>query len=189
MSCLSSIRVAAALLPAALLLHEGAYGFAGSREIGAHGYLAAILPLVALVGGSLLIAALLLPTLRPRADVGGAAALRPFTIALALVALFAVQEGTEIVLLGGGLGQLVALLAGSWLLLPLALLLGAGGAAIVTALERAGAEIARLLGVSGRPLRRLRRSSARRPPAMRVRTERSSPLAFGLARRPPPLAL
>lgn len=188
MSCLSSVRVAAALLPAALVLHEGAYGFAGSREIGAHGYLAAILPLIALVGGSLLMAALLLPALRPRADVGGTAALRPFSIALALITLFAVQEGTEIVLLGGGLGQLVALLASSWLLLPLALLLGAGGAAIVAALERAGAEIARRLGVCGEPLGHRSRARVPRLRPAQARRHTFSPLAFGLARRPPPLS-
>ena len=36
---LRAIRIAAALLPAALALHEGAYALGGGEASGAHGYL------------------------------------------------------------------------------------------------------------------------------------------------------
>jgi hypothetical protein len=181
------IRVAAALVPSALLLHEAVYIVAGGAEAAAHGYLAKVLPVVAVLVGSLVVAALLLPAIRAgrEGQVGaGAAVFRPFAIAIALVGLFVAQEGVEIVLLGGGLGQLAAVLAGSWLLLPLALLLGALGAGVVEVLERAGACIARLIGPTPGQLHR--RTSSARPASLQTRGRRTSPLAFGIARRPPP---
>jgi hypothetical protein len=181
---LSWLRVAAALLPAALLMHEAVYAFADAPDTGSHTYLAEALPLLAVLGGSLLLAALLLPALQPRNDGDGAAAARPFAIALALVTLFALQEGTEIMLLGGGVGQLVAVLTTAWLLLPLALLLGSAGAAAVEALARAGAGIARL--VRSRDRRHPRRPTQVRLASFSARGRRFSPLAFGIACRPPP---
>ena len=180
-----TIRITAALVPSALLLHEAVYAVAGAADTGSHGYLAEALPILAVLVGALIVAALILPSLRFDAARGASAAvLRPFVIALALVGLFVVQEGVEIALLGGGLGQLATVLAASWLLLPLSLLLGALGAALVEGLERAGARIARLIGTSRR--RRPRRAPIARPASLSTRGRRTSPLAFGIARRPPP---
>jgi hypothetical protein len=189
MARLGLLRVAAALLPAALLLHEAVYAVGGEADTGSHGYLAEVLPLLAVLGGSFAVAALLLPGLRGGAgseDGPVAAVLRPVAIALALLALFLIQEGAEIALLGGGVEQLAAVMAASWLLLPVALLLGALGAAYADWLGRAGLRLAVLIAGSGRPRPRRRPAGARRTPATRRAVHLFSPLAFGLARRPPP---
>jgi hypothetical protein len=183
-SGLTSIRLAAVLVPAALLLHEGVYLFAGSPDTGTHGYLATALPVLALLAASLVAASLLLPIMRPRSDAGAAGALRPFLIAGTLLALFGIQESAEILLFGGGLGQLAAVLTGSWLLLPLALLLGTLGTALADGLERAGEHLAAL--VRARPEQARRRSGGARLTSLHTVGWRSSPLAFGIACRPPP---
>jgi hypothetical protein len=187
MKRLTSIRIAAALLPATLLLHEAVYLAAGSPDTGSHGYLETFLPVIAVGGVSLLVAALLLPSLQGGGDQSVAVvALRPVSIAFALILLFSVQELAEIALLGGGISQLATVLGASWLLLPLALLCGTLGTALVDTLERLGEEIARFVTRRSKPMRSRRTPRGRcAPPLAEARC--ISPLAFGLARRPPPV--
>jgi hypothetical protein len=182
---LTSIRLAAVLLPSSLLLHEGAYALAGGVSGRSHDYFALFLPILAVAAVSLAVAAILLPALgfgvgddRVRS--------RPFAIALALIVLFAVQEGAEALLFGGGAAQVATAVAAAWALLPLALMLGVVGAGLIELLERAGDRLARLLERRRQP--RPRPVNAPRPAALnRTSFAAGSPLAFGLARRPPPL--
>lgn len=181
------LGVAAVLLPSALVLHETVYALAGPAPAVSHGYLSQALPLVGAAAASLAIAALLLPAL----GLGGRGErtrLRPFSIALALVATFVVQESIEAFALGGGVSQLASAFAAAWLLLPASIALGAVGAAAIEWIERGGDGLARLLGARRRPVaRRARRLVRSRRTG--VALPRLSPLAFGLARRPPPPAV
>lgn len=188
---LSTLRLAAVLLPTALLLHELAYLLVPEGAPGAHGYLTAAVPLVAALSASLLAGALLMPLLRSRqgalADAGpGVDRRRPFALAGALIAVFATQELAEGLALGGGGAALAGALAALWLVLPLALALGVLAAAVIESLQRAGLAVARL-GV-----RRGRRPAtppvAFAPPLTAATPLPHAPLAFGLARRPPPPA-
>jgi hypothetical protein len=111
---------------------------------------------------------------------------RILVFAGALLAIYIAQEMFEGILLAGHPAGPAAVLAnGGWLALPLAIAIGALAALLASALE--GVERAIAL-VHARRVRS-------RPPAVRgrplpARTLRlsSSPLAFGLARRPPPPA-
>jgi hypothetical protein len=181
------LGLAAVLLPSALVLHETVYAVTGQAATAdQHGYLAHALPLIGAGAGSLAVAALLLPVLG-LGQRGERTRLRPFSIALALIALFGVQESVEAFALGGGIAQLAAAFVAGWLLLPASIALGAVGATAIEWLERAGNGLARLLAprrpgpVRGAP----HPPAPSRPPAS---LGRLSPLAFGLARRPPPLA-
>jgi hypothetical protein len=183
---LPRIRLAAVLLPAALLLHQGAYALSRPAEAGGHGYLELAIPLLVALAASPTLAALLGPILLPRAAAGGRASgrLGPLAFSAALLAIFAVQELVEALLLGGGPAALGAALAGASLLLPLALLLGLVCAAAVELLGWAGMRLAQL--VVSRQRRRSRERRGRRPATGRTAAVPISPLAFGLARRPPP---
>lgn len=178
------IGIAAVLLPSALVLHETVYGITGSAPAVSHGYLAHALPLIGAAAASLAIAALLLPALGLGGD-GDRSRFRPFSIALALIAMFAVQESVEAFALGGGISQLASAFAAAWLLLPVSIGLGAIGATAIEWIERGGETLARILGVRARPVVRGARRLARRR-RDGIALPRLSPLAFGLACRPPP---
>jgi len=180
-----TIRFAAVLLPAALLLHEGAFALSGGGLLTAHSYLHVAVPVAIAIAASLALAALLLPALRP--DRGGPIREEaPLWIAGALVAIFVVQELTEALVLGGGASGLAASLAASWSLLPLALAIGLVGAHVLELLDRSGRRIAALLAS---PPQRYARSAA---PVVRSTGRRTTRpllptgLSFGFARRPPP---
>ena len=182
---LTAIRLAAVLLPSSLLLHDGVYALAGGIDRSAHDYFTLLVPIIVAAAASLAVAALLLPALGFRLG-GDRVRSRPFAIAIALIVLFATQEGAEALFFGGGAEQLAAALAASWALLPLAFALGVFGAGAIELLERAGDGLARLLG-SHRPPR-LRPAHAPRPAIFnKITSPAGSPLAFGLACRPPPL--
>jgi len=179
---LRATRLAAVLLPAALVLHEGVYGLAGGGLAGAHDYLEVVVPLAAALAASLALAALALPALgmagsapRPQA---------PFALAAALLGIFAVQELAEATVLGGGASGLPASLAAAWLALPLALLLGALSTAAIAWLERTGER----LRVVPTGLWLPRRSAVGLAPPARpdLSPLACDGLAFGFARRPPP---
>lgn len=180
---LRSLRAAAALLPAALALHEGAYALGGGEAAaGAHGYLERGAPLIAALAASLLLAALLGPLLGARPG-GGPDRRAPLALAGALLAIFLTQEAFEVIVLGGGPAALTAALAIVWIALPFALLFGSLAAQAIVWLERAGIALASL--ASGPPPLR-RAAPPQAPPASPARSFAPSPLAFGLARRPPP---
>lgn len=180
---LCRLRLVALLLPAALLLHEGAYALSGEAAAAPHGYLELLVPAAAALCAAVALATALAPLLgAPAAE---RARRSPLALAAALVAIFTVQELAEVVLLGGGAEALAAALASAWLLLPLGLGLGAAVAVAVELLGWAGERLAELAG-PGRP------RGAERAPAVPSlvppATPKLSPLAFGLARRPPPVS-
>lgn len=181
-SALRVIRLAAILLPAALLLHELAYLVAGGGLVGAHHYLEVAVPLGGALAASLVLAVLVLPALTTS---GGAPQQHaPFTLALALLGIFTAQELVEAAFLGGGAGGLAASASVAWLAPPLALLLGTLASALITWLERTGTAIARRR-------RRGRHADAdAHDPSVPACPALSAPactgLSFGFARRPPP---
>jgi hypothetical protein len=184
------LRLASLLAIAAFTLHQLryllAYGGDSGRALGeqGHDYLAPALPVLA----ALALAAVLATALRARLGSGaGAGSLRKRALfcAAGLLAIYAGQELVEGALAGGHAGGAAALLtAGGWLALPLSLALGLVVALAVRLLE----------GVEVLLARRLAPRPAPRAPRIHGRPRReqggnlvSSPLAFGLARRPPPL--
>jgi len=177
------LRLLAALPAAALLLHQAAFAISGGGLRASHGYLELAVPLLAALTASAAAAAILAPLLaRPADDRHGGRA--PLALAGALVGIFAFQELAEAVLLGGGLAGAGASLAAAWAVPPLALVFGSCAALLIVGLERTSELIVRLVGSA----RRLsgRRSTVPSRPASVVRGAGISPLAFGLARRPPP---
>jgi hypothetical protein len=184
------LRLASLLALGAFGLHQLryllAYGGDSGRALAEHGhdYLASALPVVA----ALALAALLATALRIRlgAGLGDVSwSRRSAFCAAALLAIYAGQELLEGTLAAGHpTGPAALLSAGGWLALPLALALGTAVALAVRLLE--GIEVALSRRRLRRPLRRAPRVSggARRE---RRANPLSSPLAFGLSRRPPPV--
>lgn len=178
------LRLLATLPPAALLLHEAVFAVSGGGLQASHSYLELAVPLVAALTASAAVAAILAPILaRPGEScrVGRA----PLSLAVALIGIFVFQELVEAVLLGGGLAALAAALAAAWALPALALVLGSAAAALIVGLQRTSELILRLVGSpAGRGGRQPTESRLR---DAAIRGSAISPLAFGLARRPPPL--
>lgn len=186
-----SISRCASLLALALLaLHQLRYLLAFGSESGAvleqhgHSYLEEALP--AVVGLSLaLLAARLLIAIGGRSP-AGTAGLGSAPYALALLGAFAAQETIEGVLVAHHpAGVLAVFSAGWWLALPLAWGLGRLCAIADRALgeteDALAAETASIRFRHGHPV-------GFAPPADRPAGRRLPPLAFGLARRPPPPA-
>ena len=182
-----SVRLAAILAAGAFGLHELRYligsGGPSTAEHAAHGYMTDLLAPIAVLALAAVLATLI------RGTEGAAAERAPLRrrVALFAGALFAVylgQESLESVLTAGHATIVHALIAGGgWLAAPLAIGLGALSALLASALERVEHAIAIAHA------RRLRS----RPPAVRGRALPArglrlifAPLAFGLARRPPP---
>lgn len=178
-----TLRLGAVLLPASLLLHELAYSIAGGGLIAAHHYLEVVIPLSVALAASLAAAAVVLPALgEPGREPQPYA---PFALAGALLAIFVVQELVEATILGGGSAGLLASIQVAWLAPPLALALGAVAAGIAVLFDRAGEKLARRFAQPQRQRRRRRPTAAPRDPV--VEHLASAGLAFGFARRPPPL--
>lgn len=178
-----TLRLGAVLLPASLLLHELAYSIAGGGLIAAHHYLEVLIPLSVALAASLAAAAVVLPALgEPGREPQPYA---PFALAGALLAIFAVQELVEATILGGGSAGLLASIQVSWLAPPLALALGAVAAGVAVLFDRAGAKLAARFAQP--PLIRPRGRAAIAPPDPGVENPVGAGLAFGFARRPPPL--
>jgi hypothetical protein len=182
------LRLAAVLALAAFALHQLryliAYGGSSSAELShqGHSYLAGALPILCVFAVSALAATLIRGRLGATA---GRTSMSLIAIALALLAIYATQESIEGMLAAGHPGGLAALLAhGGWIALPLSLVLGSLAALLLRALERVEVAIA--------PRHRRRRLGRAPRIAGRARSAgtpklAAAPLAFGLARRPPPL--
>jgi hypothetical protein len=190
-------RAASLLSLAALAVHELRYLLAYGDRAGealasqGHAYLSdlggALITLVlATLLATLLAGALAPADRRPNEPTGGAFLRTAALYALALLAIFCAQELTEGAVAAGHPAGLAAVLAhGGWVALPLALAAGAVCSLASVALQGVEQTLARTP-----PRRRARRGSpalaqphaapARRPFA-------SLNLAFGFARRPPPL--
>jgi hypothetical protein len=183
-----NVRLAAILAVAAFALHQLRYLLIPGAELArqGHGYTVDLLAPIAV----LVLAGALVTLIRgtegaspARAPLGRRIAV--FTVAL--LAIYAGQESIEAVLTAGHPAGPIALLGdGGWLALPLALGIGALAALLAKALE----VVERAIAVVHADRRLRTRPPAVRGKALPTRGLRlpSSPLAFGLARRPPPLA-
>jgi hypothetical protein len=187
-------RSAALIALAALAVHQLryllAYGSASHEELSrqGHAYLTQALPLLVGFAAAALLAGLLKSALGPvrRRTALAQPRLRTLGYAASIVGVFAVQETIEGLLFAGHASGAAAVLgAGGWLALPLAGLFGALCAAVDGALAKLEALVAPGAPPAPRP-RAPRRLGA---PARRLVAPLTSlPLAFGLARRPPPLS-
>ncbi len=185
------VRLAGILAVAAFALHQLRYllAFGGSSaELGqeGHRYMSDLLPPL-----SVLVLAAVVATLI-RGTEGASPARTPLArrvaaFAGALLAIYVGQELLEAVIASGhapGPGSLVA--GGGWIALPLAVTVGTLAALLVHVLE--GVE--RVFAVTDWERPPLSRAPAVRGTALAARgiSLLSAPLAFGLARRPPPPA-
>jgi len=181
-----SVRLAAILAVAAFALHQLRYLLLPGAELAerGHGYTVDLLAPIAVLVLAGALATLIRGTegVTPtRVPLGRRIAL--FTAVL--LGIYAGQESIE-ALFAGHPASLLALLGEGWVQLPLAVAIGGITALLARALEVVERVIAIVLAVV--PVRV-------RPPAVRGRALRahglrltSSPLAFGLAIRPPPPA-
>jgi len=180
------VRLASILAVGAFGLHQLRYLIAvgGSSAVEGHRYMSDLLPPLAV-----LVLAGVLATLI-RGTEGAAPERMPLlrripVFAAALLAIFVGQELLEGLMASGhpaGPGAVFA--DGGWIAAPLALVIGAMAAVLARALE--GVERAIAVIHSERP--RHSRAPAVRGRALPARalSLASAPLAFGLARRPPP---
>jgi hypothetical protein len=182
------VRLASVLAVGAFALHQLRYLIAdgGASAAAGHRYMADLLPALSV----LVLAAILATLLRGTEGASPARAPLARRIAIfagALLAIYLGQELLEGLMAGGHSASITALLgSGGWVALPLAVAIGALAALVTRALESVERAIAVIH--AERPLRL-------RPPAVRGRalparaaSLLSAPLAFGLARRPPPPA-
>lgn len=182
------LRLAAIMALGAFALHQLRYLIAASAEAAqGHGYMMDLMPPVAVLVLAAVVATLI------RGTEGASPARAPLVrriavFALALLAIYVAQESLEGLMATGHASGIAAPLAhGGWLALPLALAIGAAAAVLARALEA----LERAISVVHAKRQRRSRAPAVRGRALAARRLRliSSPLAFGLARRPPPLAL
>jgi hypothetical protein len=182
------VRLAAILALGAFALHQLRYLIApgGVSAAEGHRYMGDLLPPL-----SVLLLAALLATLLRGTEAASRTRVPPARRALlfagALLAIYSSQELLEGLMAAGHSASPIALLAaGGWVALPLASAIGALAALLLYLLE--GVERVIAVVHAERHLRS-------RPPAIRGRALRArgisllaAPLAFGLARRPPPPA-
>jgi hypothetical protein len=184
----SSLRTSALIALGAVAVHQlrylAGYGDGAGAALGSqgHAYLEVVLPLLLVVAasatlGSLAVTAFARQRFAARRGAGWA------YCSLALLTIFVVQESAEGLLSVGHPAGLTAVVGhGGWIVLPIAALIGR----MVALLLRGLGSIERAL-VSSR-VRRIARppsSLGRARPMERFSLARA-PLAFGLARRPPP---
>jgi hypothetical protein len=183
------VRSVALLALGALAVHALRYALApGQEEAGGHAYLHLLAPLLIAVAAAALAVSLLAPVIHrriPRMADPASATERAAAYALLLLAIFFAQELLE-ALISGAPGEAVGAVAGpaGWMALPLAMLFGALAEAASHLLGQAEIRVAAAVA---RPRRRSRRPLPR-PVAPDLVPLCSRPMAFGLGRRPPPLA-
>jgi len=180
------LRLSSIIAAGAFALHELRYlsAPAGLSQEG-HGYMSDLLPAIAVLFLAALVATLIRGTegVSPRR----VPLVRRFAVfAGALLAIYLAQESLEGVIATGHPGPGALPAQGGWVALPLAIAIGALSALLARALEGVERTIA---------IVRARRGRRVRPPAVRGRglparaiRLAAAPLAFGLARRPPPPA-
>ena len=182
-----NVRLAAILAVGAFALHQLRYLLGSSGDVAqqGHGYMTDLPAPIAV----LLLAAVIATLIRgtegaspARAPLGRRIAL----FAFALLAIYTGQETVEGLMATGAPGGFATALAhGGWLAVPLALGIGALAALLARALEALERTIA---VVHAERLPRRRAPAVRgRPLSSRGLRLPSAPLAFGLARRGPPL--
>jgi hypothetical protein len=187
-----AIRLGSLLAFSAFGLHQLRYELAHGGDAGprlaaeGHGYLAGALPFLAALAVAALLATVLCARLGSPVSRRSPGA-RALAYAIAILAVYCSQELLEGALAAGHPAGLDAV-AGSagWVALPLALVLGAVTALVVVALELVEAV---LVSDPGERLRLIPPRVHGRARDPRRRAGALSPLAFGLARRPPPAAV
>jgi hypothetical protein len=183
------VRLAAILVVGAFALHQLrfliAFGGSSSAELSqGHRYMSELLPPIAV----LVLAAALATLLRGTEGASPTRAPLARRVALftaALLSIYVGQESLEGILAAGHPGGPAALLAhGGWIALPLALAIGGLSALLARALEK----VERAIAVVHATWSHRSRAPASRGRPLPARGPRlpSTPLAFGLARRPPP---
>jgi hypothetical protein len=179
------VRLASILAVGAFALHQLRYLIAGaSSATESHRYMADLLPAL-----SVLILAAILATLI-RGTEGAAQSRVPLArrVAVSASALLSIYVGQELleglVATGHPAGVAALLGGGGWIALPLALAIGTLAALLARALE--GVERAIAVVHADRPLRTRAPAVRGRARAARAISLLFEPLAFGLARRPPP---
>jgi hypothetical protein len=185
-----NVRLAAILAVGAFALHQLRYliapGASSSAALSSHGYMTDLMAPIAVLVLAAAMATLIRGTegaLPARAPLGR----RIAVFALALLAIYVGQESLETFLTSGQPASLAEMLGtGGWVAPPLTLVLGALGALLARALEVVELAIA----VTHAERRKRTRPPAVSGRALAARALRlaSAPLAFGLARRPPPPA-
>ncbi len=184
------VRLAGIVASGAFALHQLRYLLAfgsNSANLAEHGhrYMTALLPAIAVLILAGAVATLI------RGTEGASSARAPLTrrigmLAGALLAIYVAQESLEAALsVGHPVLPAAVLEHGGWLALPLSLAIGTLSALLARALE--GVERALALVHAIRLRRRPPAVSGRARPVHGLRLA-SAPLAFGLARRPPPPA-
>jgi hypothetical protein len=186
------IRDTALLLTGAWLVHELRYRFgygadaAEAMQHQGHGYLEQLLPALIAATCAALLVGILAPVLRS----GPKQRRRPparswIAFSLALLAVFCIQELVEGALAAGHPSGLDGLLAGGgWSAAPASLLIGLALVPVARFFDRV--EVALATSPRRDALPRAPRSFAV-PSGASARAPLPSPLAFGIARRPPPL--
>jgi hypothetical protein len=192
---ISILRCGALIALGALAVHQLRYLLAYGGRSGAelihqgHGYLLQALPILCGFAIALLAAGLLRAwgTASPgAAPLAARFQTRALLYAAAILAVFASQELIEGTFAAGHAAGFAAVFgSGGWLAVPLALLAGAAAAFTDRAVFAAERFVAAVADRQRGPLERPTRGSARRPAPDFVHLT-STPLAFGLARRPPP---
>ena len=180
------LRLASILAVGAFALHQLRYLIAAADPSAAEGhrYMADLLPPVSVLVLAAIVATLLRGT-EGASPARAPLARRAGVFASALLAIYLGQELLEGLMASSHSASLVAFFAdGGWVALPLALAIGALAALLVRLLE--GVEHVIAVVHAERPLRT--RAPAIRGRALPARAISlvSAPLAFGLARRPPP---
>lgn len=189
-----AVRAGALLLLGALAIHWLryllAYGSHPTRELNrqGHSYLVDLVPILTTIAAGLLLAAGVLRLAAPKQPSGPSGRLGPRCGAygLALLLIFSAQELSEGFLSQDHAGGVAELLVGGWLAsLPLALALGALLAAAERMLDAVESRLASCLCGE---VPSHQHGSGDAPPAMTwLRPLAAAGLAFGLARRPPPV--
>jgi hypothetical protein len=182
------VRLASILAVGAVGVHQLRYLIAGTSspaELAGHGYMGSLLaPIAVLVLAGVL--ATLVRGTEGASPEGSALGRRIAIFAGALLAIYVGQESLEAILAAGHPPLLESMLAdGGWLAAPLALGIGTLSALLARALERVEHAIATVHARHVRFRAPVVRGRARSAGALSLAF---SPLAFGLARRPPPPA-
>ena len=182
-----NVRVASILAVGAFGLHQLRYLIApgaASAEHSAHGYMADLMAPVAVLVLAAALATLIRGTEGAAPAHGAPLSRRIALFAGALLAIYVGQESLEGVLTGHAvLGDSV--FGPGWVAVPLAVGIGTLSGLLASALERVERAIAI---VHARRIRARAPAVRGRALPARALSLLAAPLAFGLARRPPPLA-
>jgi hypothetical protein len=172
------------LLPVALILHEAAYLIARSGQCCSGEELSPpmIIAVAAVVGGAW--SSVLVPLVAKVRDDQRSLAV-PAAITVALVTIFVSQEAMEVLLLGDEPAVAQAALA---FLAPIAAALGLLGGALARLACRAAVALVAIVSTNAGRTREVR-AIGRHAPSATATPAMAAPLAFGLARRPPPAFL